>query len=475
MQANQTLDDLLAKGAELYGAGQSGAAAQVYRQAMAMAPENPTLRLRYALAIWHGENRAEEALAEIEALEAAYPQAAVHGAAALILNSLGRFRDGAAAARRAVTADPAHTTSWLDLATAVEAGEAGPLIAELTSLLQGGDATRAMRRDLHFAMALALRKAGRVDAAFTHMECGNGFSPQRWDHDRERDIMAGLRAVFTPDLMERLGGAGHPDRRMIFIVGMPRSGTTLVERMLSAHPEVRSVGETPIVGNLYGQFEAQAGKTVEKTRNALQPAALQAIGRALVDGMGGRLGGASPAQTPARIIDKMPANYLFLPLIALALPQARIVHLRRHPLDTCLSCYEASFSFGLDFAANQVSLGAAYRQYAAITDAWARLPGVRIHDLFYARLTEDPEAEMRALLDHCGLAWDERCLAPAEGGPIKTASVAQARGAVSTGSVGRWRRFESRLQPLIEALGGMDWIDDYWSSAADPAHQRGSN
>lgn len=447
MSDANNLKDLLAKGAKLYGAGQSAAAAEVYRQALKAAPGDPTVRLRLALAIWHGENRGEEALDEVRALAATYPQASVHGAEALILNSMGRFGEAAGAARRAVTADPRHTSAWRDLATAAPETQAATLDAELEALLAAPDLTATQRRDLHAARATVLHKAGDEDRAFTQTECANGYAPRRWDVDREAGMIAGLRRAFTADLMASRFAAGPSDRRMVFILGMPRSGTTLLERMLTAHPAIASAGETPIVGNLWTQYRRQAGDA------ALTGEHLSAMGRAYMQGIAQR----SPAKA-ARVIDKMPANYLYLPLIRLMLPDATVIHMRRHPLDTCLSCYEASFAFGLDYATGQVSLGAAYRMYADLMAHWTGPVGVAVREVRYEALVAEPEAVLRPLLAAIGLDWDPACLTPADGGIIKTASSVTARGRVSTASVGRWHRFADRLQPLIEVLGGLDAV-----------------
>ena len=166
------LKELLERGAKLYAAGHSAAAADIYRKALKLAPDDPTARLRHAIAIWHGEDRAEEALAEIRDLAKSFPQAAVLAHEGLILNSLGRFEEGAAAARRAVTADPNYSSAWLDLATGVSKADAPALVDELRGLLKNGP-DQKVARDLYHALAQALRKTGDHDAAFEACSKGN--------------------------------------------------------------------------------------------------------------------------------------------------------------------------------------------------------------------------------------------------------------------------------------------------------------
>lgn len=454
-----SLKDLLDRGAKLYAAGNSLAAAQVYRSALRQAPDDPTVRLRHAIAIWHGENRAEEALSEIRSLAKTYPQATVLAHEALILNSLGRFEEGAAAARRALDADPNYSSAWLDLATAVSGEDAEGLVVELEALLARSPDPK-IARDLNFALAQALRKTGDHDAAFEACSKGNALSTKRWDADREAAFHATLREVFDAELIDRLRGTGSDDGHMIFITGMPRSGTTLLDRLLSAHPNAGSVGETTSVGSLFNQLHAQAGRTADSLRSALSGEVLKQLAKAYLHATQHRLRG----KPPSRIIDKMPANTLFWPLIALMFPKATILHMQRHPLGTALSCWEASFAFGLDYATDMTSLGQAYRQYADLTDHWASLIPDRIHSVLYEDLVAGPEPVMRGVLEAAGLPWDDRCLTPDASGPIKTASVAQAREPVGTESAERWQSYANRLLPVENAMGGADWVDARWDA-----------
>jgi len=155
----------------------------------------------------------------------------------------------------------------------------------------------------------------------------------------------------------------------------------------------------------------------------------------------------------------MPANHLFVPFLRLIFPRAVIVHMRRDPLDTALSCFEAGFAFGIDYAARFDTLGQAYRMYADLMAEWTALPGVRLRDVVYERLVDDTGTVLRGVLSQCRLAWDPACLAPAVGGQIKTASVTQARAVVNTRSVGRWRVHAERLAPMIAAMGGAAWVE----------------
>lgn len=452
-----SLKELLDRGAKLYAAGNSGAAAQVYRAALRQAPDDPTVRLRHAIAIWHGENRAEEALSEIRRLAKTFPQATVLAHEGLILNSLGRFEEGAIAARRALDADPNYSSAWLDLATAVSEEDAEALAIELEVLLSRSPEPK-VARDMNFALAQAQRKNGDLDAAFDSCSRGNELSQKRWDAARETAFHATLREIFDANLIERFRDAGSDDGRMIFVTGMPRSGTTLLDRLLDAHPDVSSVGETTTVGALFNQLFAQTGRSADGVRNALSGEVLAQLAKAYLLAIEQRMRG----EHPKRVIDKMPANTLFWPLIAMMFPKASILHMQRHPLGTALSCWEASFAFGLDYAADMTALGQAYRQYADLTDHWTALMPDRLHSIVYEDLVAEPEPVMRGVLESIALPWDDRCLTPDTSAPIKTASVAQARAPVGTGSVERWQSYMNRLLPVENAMGGPDWVEERW-------------
>jgi len=158
----------------------------------------------------------------------------------------------------------------------------------------------------------------------------------------------------------------------------------------------------------------------------------------------------------------MPANYLFAPLIALMFPNARIFLMRRHPLDVGLSCFEAGFGFGFGYATDLADTGRAYRLFADIVDRWRGLLGDHLVTVRYETLVTAPSEQIARVLDHCGLAFHPDCAAPpADGGLVKTASVAQVREPVTDRSVGRWHRFEADLQPMIDAMGGMAWIETH--------------
>jgi hypothetical protein len=229
---------------------------------------------------------------------------------------------------------------------------------------------------------------------------------------------------------------------------MMRSGSTLVEQILASHPQVFGAGERKDFANVVNALGAS--ETAEEGPNRpLDGAALYRLGTAYLAAV---TEGTPPAE---RIVDKMPANFRFVSLIHLALPNARIIHTHRDPVDTCLSCFSQLFNEKQPFTYDLGELGRYYRAYQTLMEHWRRvLPEGVMLDVRYEELVADFEPQARRIVAHCGLEWDDRCLSFYETRrPVKTASVVQVRQPIYRSSVGRWRPNSDLLRPLLEALG----------------------
>ena len=234
---------------------------------------------------------------------------------------------------------------------------------------------------------------------------------------------------------------GVADETPVFVVGMPRSGTTLVEQIVSSHPLVAAGGER--------EYWVRNGRTWEESgEGGLTEAAIHRLATDYLAEL------RRVAPDAARVTDKLPYNFLWIGLIHLALPNARIVHCRRHPVDTCLSIYFTHFARRANFGSDRGDLVCEYRQYERLMAHWrAVLPADRFLDVDYETLVADQEAGTRRLIEFCGLAWDDACLRP-EGNRrvVMTASSWQARQPVYRSSVARWRNYEEWLGELRELL-----------------------
>jgi hypothetical protein len=264
-------------------------------------------------------------------------------------------------------------------------------------------------------------------------------------------------AVLTRDRVRDKAGHGDPSTLPIFVIGMPGSGTTLVEQILASHHDVHGAGElatfSELVGSVYGpdgrlvsypDFVAECDTEVFQAIGSHYVAALRAL-----------------APQAQRVVDKMPSNFIFAGLIHLALPNARIIHVVRDPIDTCVSCYFRLFTGSLDHTYDLAELGRFYRRYQQLMDHWhAVLPEGRMLEVRYEDVVGDLEAFSRRILTHCGLDWDPHCLQFHQTDRrVRTASASQVRQEIYRSSIGRWRVYRRYLRPLLQELLPADHPD----------------
>jgi hypothetical protein len=235
----------------------------------------------------------------------------------------------------------------------------------------------------------------------------------------------------------------------VFVFGMPRSGTTLTEQILSSHPEVAGAGERGDIWEMaksLGLLADNAEKFARNLTNLSRPQSFELANRYLsaLNSVSG---------TALRVVDKMPDNYAYLGLIALLLPNAKLIHCRRDPLDTCVSCFTTQMAEGGHFYANDLAtLGAYYRDYARLMEHWHAALPLPIFDSSYERLLEAPEEQSRKLIDHIGLPWDPACLTFYETKRAVKTNPREVRQPIYKTSLGRWRRYARHLDPLKTAL-----------------------
>ena len=308
---------------------------------------------------------------------------------------------------------------------------------------------------LGFALARVFDRMGQFDNAFRHLRRANDLIDGElfYDADQEERFAERTMAVFTPELFRDKAGIGADSERPVFIVGMPRSGTTLVEQILASHPDAAGAGELEDIRFIGEGLEERlpgAGPYPDCV-----PSLDGELGRRLAAGYLERL--AQVSADAARVTDKLPANFKHLGLIALLFPGARVVHCRRHPMDTCFSIYFQRFRGGHAYAFELGKLAHYYRQYALLMEHWRRACPLPMLELGYEDLVEDVETWARRLVDFCGLPWDERCLAfHSSARLVRTASLWQVRQPIYGTAVDRWKNYEAQLAPLKAALGPTD-------------------
>lgn len=365
------------------------------------------------------------------------------------LRGLGRFDESLAAFHRAHEMAP-RSGAPLRAIAQVKTFRAGddPHLKALETLASDLDALPEPERvEVHFALGKAYDDLGRADEAFTHLHAGNVLKHNSTGYDEARALalFERTKAVFSAAMLAK-PRAGFETAAPIFVIGMPRSGTTLVEQIISSHELVGAAGE---IGALNESARA-LGVFPEGIAGA-SDAALAQVGARYVR----KLKGYAP--DAAYVTDKAPSNFYLIGLIHLALPQAKIVHVTRDPVDTCLSCYSKLFMRGQNYSYDLAGLGRYYRAYADLMAHWrAVLPEGRMLDVRYEDVVSNIEREAQRLLGYCGLEWDERVLSfHRNRRAVVTASASQVRQPIYASSVARWRPYEAHLGPLLDGLGDL--------------------
>jgi tetratricopeptide (TPR) repeat protein len=398
----------------------------------------------------------EEAIALYSAVLERFPdQPKVWMSYGHVLKTVGRQHDSIAAYRRAIAAAPSLGEAWWSLANlkTVELGAADSAAMERALATPG--LAEEDRFHLHFALGKALEDAGEAERAFAHYEEGNrlrraglAYDPDEIDRHVERSV-----ALFTPPFFAAREGRGCAVGDPIFILGMPRAGSTLIEQMLASHSRVEGTMELPDVPALAKRLGGRRLKSeptaYPESLAALSAGELQALGEEYLERTRIQRKTGRPF-----FIDKMPNNWAHVGLIHLILPNAKIIDARRHPLACTFSNFKQHFARGQGFSYDLAELGRYYRAYVELMRHFdAVLPG-RVHRVIYERMVEDPEAELRRLLDYLDLPFEAACLRFHENErAVRTASSEQVRQPINREGLDQWRAFEPWLGPLKDTLG----------------------
>ncbi|MET0231167.1 MAG: sulfotransferase [Rhodanobacteraceae bacterium] len=454
-----------------------------------LAPGFREARHHYAITL-HRLNKPLEALAELDRLLAndAHDAACLNLKAAVLCRT-GDYEPAIAIYDTLLAAHPEHAQVWLSqghalktagqTARAIDAyrrciaidpefGEAYWSLANLKTFRFGDDEIARMERALaradlpaehrlHFEFALGKALEDRADpaASFAHYASGNALRLARspYDADDTSARFARVRETYTREFFAEREGAGADARDPLFIVGLPRAGSTLIEQILASHPLVEGTMELPeiiaITRVLRENATTRGPGAYHETLARMRHDELRALGEQYIERtrVHRKLG-------RTFFVDKMPNNFAHVGLIHLVLPNAKIIDARRHPLACCVSGYRQHFARGQNFSYSLEDLGRYYRDYVGLMAHFDDvLPG-RVHRVIYEMLVEDTEAEVRRLLDYCGLPFEDSCLRFFDNErPVRTASSEQVRQPIYRDGVDQWRRFEPWLDPLKTALG----------------------
>lgn len=398
-------------------------------------------------------------VAELETIIAEQPKVA---GARLTLGhaykTVGRIDEAVAAYREAIALDPDHGEAYWALADLKDFRFTAEDVAEIRALLADSELPEATRLPLQFALGRALETGGDQAGAFAAYAAGNAIRRKTLRHDPsqvDREIEHAA-AVFTPEFFAERKGWGHPSDEPIFIVGMPRSGSSLVEQILASHPAIEGANELQDIPGIVRRLAVQGARD----KSGAFPEMLKALTQAQVTRLGQEYLDSTRTYRRdgrQRFIDKLPANFRVAGFIKLILPNARIIDVRRDPMACGYSIFRQNFAGGYSFAASLPDIGSYYAGYVRMMALWDRvLPG-EVLRIDYETLVADLEGETRRLLDHLGLPFDPACLAFHETQrAVRTPSATQVRHPIYSEAVDGWRAFAPWLGPLRDSLGDLN-------------------
>lgn len=434
--------------------GKLDEAVAAHREAVRLKPDFVEGYTGLARAL-HDQNMIEEAVAACRQAIMLQPKCAeAHNNLGLALTTLGRLSEGRAALELAVELAPGNASYRRNLSELTRFAAGDQHFVALEQLARdAGSLSVANRIELHFALGKAFEDVNRHAEAFRQWLDGNALKRAQITYDEAGTLaeLNRIREVFTSDLFRTWQNEGNPSAVPVFIIGMMRSGSTLVEQILASHRQVFGGGELTYFAKAMEEIRTGPGASINfpELVSGMTGPDFRDLGNRYLSKIE-RL-----APTATHITDKMPGNFVFAGLIHLAFPNAPIIHTVRDPVDTCLSCFSKLFVAKQNHTYDLAELGRYYRQYQVLMAHWHRvLPDCRILDVRYEDLVSDLEGQARRIVAHCGIDWDPCCLDfHKTERPVRTASAIQVRQPIYRSSVDRWRFHEPFLGPLLQELG----------------------
>jgi tetratricopeptide (TPR) repeat protein len=425
-------------------------AAEVLTRAVDLAPESGQARLLFAQALT-GVNRGDEALVQMESA-LADPEAVgmAHGMLGYWYQARGKFAEARSHFEQSIQLEPRQALAYFGLTQGSRVRpEDRPILEQAATLISNAEVPPQDSMYLQYVLGKGMADLGEYESSWNHYVKANelafeiSLGGKVFNRRAYTEAIDGTIATFNRDFFKKNRSVGWNQRLPIFIVGMMRSGTTLVEQILSSHPEVGAAGEL--------DFWLDEGYTaVDTAKRTLDQKALSKLALRYVDGL------RRIAPDKAFVTDKMPQNFQMVGLIHTAFPKAPIIHIRRNPLDTCISIFTNAYQQSPNFAHDQDSIVFAYRQYQRLVAHWRRvLPPDQFLEIDYEDLTANPDFVIRQILSFCHLKWDDACLRPELNDRlVTTPSLWQVRQPVYRTAVERWRMYEPWLGGFAQLKGG---------------------
>jgi tetratricopeptide (TPR) repeat protein len=437
--------------------GNLPAAEQGIRLAVQQEPENPEV-LTVLGQVLHETDRYDEAIEVLErALKKSPDSPEALNFYGVALKSVGRLEEARDTIIKALKLNDAMYGGYANLNDLVDFSEGvgEELFNRMDAIFESvSNAEADPYLPLHFAYAKALDDRGQHEKALEHYIIGGRMKRRQLDYKESETFgfFDGIRAAYPKEVFENRKFEGLDDDRPVFIVGMPRSGSTLVEQILSSHPGIYGAGEVKYLSRSLGQIRDRFPSLPKypDMQAKITPAQLDIVARSYQEQL---TNGAGDAK---RITDKLLTNYFFLGLINLLFPKAKVIHTRRDPVDTCLSGFTKLFKDDMPHSYDLGELGRYYGKYRELMEHWEKvLPKGFLTTVVYEDVVADTEKEAKRLIEFLGLPWDPKCVDFHKSDrPVKTASVAQVRKPIYKTSVKRWKKYGEGLQPLVDAIDG---------------------
>lgn len=367
-----------------------------------------------------------------------------------IASELGRFDEATIAFEGLLSEDPENVEAMCGMAAVRKFSADDPIVARFQELLRAPGLRADQRAPLHHAFAKICNDLGKYDDAMDHFMQGKALKRLAFSTDLHHRTYETQKTVFTEEFFDERRGFGVDDERPVFIVGMPRSGTTLTEQYLSAHPDIEGMGELHDMRKIardlgYGsdnprEFTDRVSKLTREDCTNIAHVYMKGYAKA--------------RKQARRLVDKSPHNYELLGLITLLFPKAHIIHCSRDPMDNCVAIFMQNFNDAHGYNKDLTTLGGYYREYLGLMKHWRSVLPLPIHENVYESVVAEFETHAHAVVAFLGMQWDDACLNYHQlERQVRTPSRWQVRQPIYSTSVERWRRYEKHLGPLKEALG----------------------
>ena len=438
-------------GIALYDQGKLDAAVASFRRLVALQPDY--VEAHYNLGNFLMEQgKLDEAINSFnKALELKPDYAEARCNLGLLYKELGQTDDAVASFKKALSLKPDYVRAYKGLSLITKYTEFNEIIKKMENLYSRKGISEADRKDLGFALGKTFEDLGDYNKSFDYILEANRLKRKSYNYSiqKDHDLFAGIKEVFSPAFFASHRNSGFQDKTPIFILGMPRSGTTLVEQILASHPRVFGAGELAALFNVTNSFCTAGKAQFPEYIIDLDEETLLRMGSEYIEKI------RKYSIKADYITDKMPHNFLRVGLIKIILPNAKVIHCVRNPMDTCLSIFKMDFTTPHGYAYDLIELGQYYNLYRDLMTHWEKvLPGF-MYTIKYEELVTDQENQTKDLLSFCNLPWDKACLTFYKTERrVRTASLAQVRQPIYKDSVNLWKRYEKQLEPLRKEIYG---------------------